>query len=67
MYEQFILFIFFFPPEFLGLAKLESVFMGRKSSPVGENRHGLLLKGGGLVPESTHLPFGISSSCLIAQ
>ncbi|XP_010016732.1 PREDICTED: transmembrane 9 superfamily member 2-like, partial [Nestor notabilis] len=52
---------------FLGLAKLESVFMGSKSSPVGEKRDGLLLKGEGLVPESTRLPFAVSSSCLNAQ
>lgn len=57
----------FFPPEFLCLVKLESDFIGRKSSTVGEKRDGLLLKGGDLVPENTRLPFAVSSSCLIAQ
>lgn len=42
--------IFSFPSEFLGLAKLECIFIGRKYSSVGKKIDGLLLKGRGHSP-----------------
>lgn len=61
--------IFFFPPDFLGLAKLEWIFLGRKSSSLDSwwENGWLSVEGAGLVPESSCLPSAVCSSCVIAQ